>query len=369
VTTKIGEGKNSNKLCLLMFTRDNFRDAVNKAIRYSDSFDLAVIIDSSSRPPDQLPKMLEQKIKIYRAFSPGHIEPLLHYGTQKALDLGCSYVVRIDVDEELSEHLLRDIRDIVGYCDTYTLKSLIHVEGYPHIVHEYYHPRIFRPEKVSFNGIIHTSEAHAEGKICFLDDQKYFLIHKLSVEDLSIEDVFKKRLRRYLTIESFERPAVPRYLLLYHFPGGKRIIKRILAKISPLLLSIPPPQVLFSLYQRLSEILLVMLNRLAKKPKYHETNTCPDQTPLLLCPNVFERLYVWAKYRYMVRLDKREVITRVKIADEIHRSGGVISFLCLDREDIVNRITEIAGKIRGFGGVEFFSILLTKIHFRRLLIR
>lgn len=141
-----------------MFTRDNFRDAVNKAIRYSDSFDLAVIIDSSSRPPDQSPKMLEQKIKIYRAFSPGHIEPLLHYGTQKALDLGCSYVVRIDVDEELSEHLLRDIRDIVGYCDTYTLKSLIHVEGYPHIVHEYYHSRIFRPEKVSFNGIIHTSE-------------------------------------------------------------------------------------------------------------------------------------------------------------------------------------------------------------------
>jgi hypothetical protein len=60
----------------------------------------------------------------------------------------------------------------------------------------------------------------------------------------------------------------------------------------------------------------------------------------------------------MVRLDKREAITRVKIADEIHRSGGVISFLCLDREDIVNKITEIAGKIRGFGGVEFFSILL-----------
>ena len=51
VTSKIAGGKYSKKLCLLMFTRDNFEDAVNKAVRYSDSFDLVVIVDNSSRPP------------------------------------------------------------------------------------------------------------------------------------------------------------------------------------------------------------------------------------------------------------------------------------------------------------------------------
>jgi len=339
-----------------MFTRDNFGDAVNKAVRYRDFFDLVLIVDSSSRPPS-LPMYIAKEIKVYRAFSPGYADPLYYYGNQKALGLGCSYVVTIDVDEELSEYLLRNLREIVGGCDAYMLETQIYVEGYP-LSHEHTHTRIYRPEKASFNGIIHSSEALIEGKICLLYGDKYYLIHKRQLDDLSIEGVFKKRLRRYLTIESFERPAVPKYLLLYHFPGGKRIIKRILVKISPLLPSMPPPQRLFSLYQRLSEILLVMLNRLAKRPRKHKENACPDQTPLLLCHNVFERLYVWAKYRYMVRLDKREVITRVKIADEIHRSGGVIPFLCLDREDIVNKITEIAEKIRGFGGMEFFLILL-----------
>ena len=339
-----------------MFTRDNFGDAVNKAVRYRDFFDLVLIVDSSSRPPS-LPMYIAKEIKVYRAFSPGYADPLYYYGNQKALGLGCSYVVTIDVDEELSEYLLRNLREIVGGCDAYMLETQIYVEGYP-LSHEHTHTRIYRPEKASFNGIIHSSEALIEGKICLLYGDKYYLIHKRQLDDLSIEGVFKKRLRRYLTIESFERPAVPKYLLLYHFPGGKRIIKRILVKISPLLPSMPPPQRLFSSYQRLSEILLVMLNRLAKRPRKHKENACPDQTPLLLCHNVFERLYVWAKYRYMVRLDKREVITRVKIADEIHRSGGVIPFLCLDREDIVNKITEIAEKIRGFGGMEFFLILL-----------
>jgi len=41
VTSKIAGGKYSKKLCLLMFTRDNFEDAVNKAVRYSDSFDFS----------------------------------------------------------------------------------------------------------------------------------------------------------------------------------------------------------------------------------------------------------------------------------------------------------------------------------------
>ena len=339
-----------------MFTRDNFEDAVNKAVRYSDSFDLVVIVDNSSRPPS-LPMDVAKEIKVYRVFSPGYADPLYYYGTQKALGLGCSYVVLIDVDEEFSEYLLRNLREIEGSCDAYMLESRNYVEGYP-MTQENLHIKVYRPGKASFSGIIHSSEALIEGKICLLNGDKYYLIHKRQLDDLNIEGVFRKRLRRYLVIESFERPAVPKYLLLYHFPGGTRFFRRILVKISPLLPSMPPPQRLFSIVSRLSEILRVMLNRLARRPKKHRKNVCPDQTPLLLCQNVLERLYVWAKYRYMVRLDRREVVTRVKIADEIHRSGGVIPYLCLDREDIVNRITEIAGKMRGFGGVEFFSILL-----------
>lgn len=342
------------KLCLLMFTRDNYDEAIGKAIGYSKYLDLIIVVDNSSYPPPPLHNSLKHKIQVFRVFSPGYADPLFYYGVQKALKLGCGYVTLFSVDEELPERLLKDLREVVKDCDAYLLKILITTEDHSYMVHEYFHPRIFKPEKAFFSGIIHFSDAQVDGRVCALDSEKYFLVHMGSVEDLKVERLSRK-LKRYVVIESFERPAIPKYLLLYSSIGRSRIGKRILAKIAPLLPILPPSPRMFNLYEILWDI-FIKIHR--KVTKTSEVSICPSNVHPLLCPKVFKKLYNRIRYKYMLGLSAREIVTRVKIADEIHKNGGVIRYLCLDQEDVVHRITEIAERIKGFGGVDFFVSLL-----------
>jgi hypothetical protein len=116
---------------------------------------------------------------------------------------------------------------------------------------------------------------------------------------------------------------------------------------------------MFNLYEILWDI-FIKIHR--KVTKTSEVSICPSNVHPLLCPKVFKKLYNRIRYKYMLGLSAREIVTRVKIADEIHKNGGVIRYLCLDQEDVVHRITEIAERIKGFGGVDFF-VLLLKLRF------
>jgi len=113
------------KLCLLMFTRDNYDEAIGKAIGYSKYLDLIIVVDNSSYPPPPLHNSLKHKIQVFRVFSLGYADPLFYYGVQKALKLGCGYVTLFSVDEELPERSLKDLREVVKDCDAYLLKILI----------------------------------------------------------------------------------------------------------------------------------------------------------------------------------------------------------------------------------------------------
>jgi len=180
------------KVSALIFSMNRVENVVSLVEKIKPYVDEVVIVDSSKKEKHEFLKEKLKDARIYWFPPVGLVD--LYY--KIGLDL-CSneWVIHLDDDEEPSEEVLRDLRDLVRFMGgRYKIFRVWRgVQGKKHMGVF----RIFNKEFIIPTGVVHWNWAAKTNDILDLD-RKYFILHPDSNLKILI-----KTARRYAIIESY----------------------------------------------------------------------------------------------------------------------------------------------------------------------
>jgi len=185
------------KVSALIFSMNRVENVVSLVEKIKPYVDEVVIVDSSKKEKHEFLKEKLKDARIYW-FPPVGMADLYY---KIGLDL-CNneWVIQLDDDEEPSEELLRDLRDLVRvYGRKYKIfRVLRDSRGSKKKAMIF---RIFNKEFIVPTGIIHWNWAAKTNDILDLD-KKYFILHSDFIY-LNLKN-FIKASKRYTIIESYQ---------------------------------------------------------------------------------------------------------------------------------------------------------------------
>lgn len=320
-----------DEVSLLLFSRNDVDSIEDIISLYHNYFFEIIVVDSSCNVQHMRLTSLSKKyrnMKVFRAVPTGTLDPVLTYGVSK---VSGKYIFLLGSDERISEDLLAYIRD---YRLEYAAYEIYRFEA---IIQEYsLHTRLFRRDKIKIKG--YPNEAHEiYGKKVRID-KNFNIIHYANMVDYFNE---KSKSQRYGLLESYLNP--PTYFFLF-----KNI----------LLIGF-----LESFFSKLQ-----LKNRLVGRYMFWPIYIAIFLKFMLSPGQIFQKSFslLWARwfkntYDYFLDLDEEEKEIRLKISMEIFFSGGPSRYLCLDRAEYVERISN---SIDDFPNQEeFLSRLIAYRHF------
>jgi hypothetical protein len=179
------------KVSALIFSMNRVENVVSLVEKIKPYVDEVVIVDSSKKEKHEFLKEKLKDARIYWFPPLGVVE--LYY--KIGLDL-CNneWVIHLEDDEDPSEELLRDLRDLVQvYGGKYKVFKVLRGSKKKQMIF-----RIFNKEFIVPTGVIHWTWAAKTNDILDLD-KKYFILHP----DLNLKNLIKT-FKRYAIIESYQ---------------------------------------------------------------------------------------------------------------------------------------------------------------------
>jgi hypothetical protein len=322
-------------ISLLMFNRNENEGIIRNVKLLKDAVDEIVVIDNSDPEKyKQLKNSLKNfKVKLFRTLPLGYVEPLYYYGINKTTS---EYILKLDADEEPSKELIKKIKERNLYYSVYEIlfkdkkgKSL----GYMPF-------KLFAKSSIKkITGIIHTGIEFKENPKKFPRDA--YIIHHY---EKPIRSSINKN---YMEIESHERP-----ITVYIDDLKKR--KVFAGSLLFFIYNLPKP---INVY--LTAFGIGFGGSIYHIVLHHNSDWIQQISYWAFC---------WTKYnidkmKFFNSLPKEEQKLRVKIAKEIQDSGGVIRYLGLDKDYIVENLTKTFKW--NMSGIEAFKRLLLYKHFHR----
>jgi len=272
------------------------------------------------------------KVKLFRTLPLGYVEPLYYYGINKT---SSEYILKLDADEEPSKELIKKIKERSFYYAVYDIfeknkkgKAL----GYKPII-------LFTKNSIKeVTGIIHTGIEFKESSKEF--PKEAYMIHHEKPTRSSIN-------KNYMEIESYERP-----IAIYIEDLKKR--RKFVGNLLSFTYSLPKP---INVYLTAFEI--EFGGSIYYIVLHHNSDWIQQISYWAFC---------WTKYtidkmKFFNSLPKEEQKVRIKIAKEIQECGGVIKYLGLDKDYVVENLTKTFKW--DISGVEALRKLLLYRHFHK----
>lgn len=330
-----------NRISTLVFTRNNansIRPLVEQAVIFSDEI---VIIDSSDRkhlPYLQSINCLSDKVKVHFAPALGYVEPLRMYGISKC---SSEWILNLDADEMLSSDFVRDIGSITQAA-TAGCFSILRInktiEGKIDSK-EFIMNRLFRSDRFTYKGYIHE-EPGFSGRPERLTPI-YNIVH--------IHEEFSKDILREIPVEAYYNRVAYRDL-----PTESRWSNRIR---SPILLRF------LRVYARLKGRRIDSELSFSDYLMYAFSFLLPLVYPLnwrFAKSRIGFTRYQIIKFVSFHRVGADERMWQFRLATKIRQSGGVIRFLSLDDESVINKLYKQYLEFLGTPDEFFISLLLEK---------
>jgi len=322
---------------LLMFNRNENKGIIRNVKLLKDAVDEIVIIDSSDPEKyKQLKNSLKNfKVKLFRTLPLGYADPLYYYGINKT---SSEYILKLDADEEPSKELIKKIKErnfLYTAYDIFWKDEKGRPFGYKSSV------VLFRKDSIKrMSGNIH----------CIIEFNR---APKKFPKEVCIIHHYEKSARssinkNYMEIESFERP-----MMVYIKDLKKR--KGFVGNLLSFTYNLPKPANIYltAFGIGLGESIIVFGS------VYNIFISYRDWIYLIY----FSTKYHINKMKFFSSLPKEEQKLRIKIAKEIQKYGGVIRYLGLDKDYIVENLTKTFKW--DMSGVEAFKRLLLYRHFHK----
>ncbi len=313
-----------NTYCLLMYTINDVEKVIKKVQLYHDYFDEICIIDQSPQPiyeslSDALKKDYSSyNIKLKHVPSLGHSGPYYELGLKIA---DSDYVFRLDLDESISEPLLKNLRNL-NTSPAYWIRRL-------ELPSKYYtwQLRIYKKDQIIFKGFLHDQGLpKSSAKVM---DRKYHIVHHWKVSDLKNSN----KIKRYLALDLIERPLIYRFLFDRLGPFKSFPLKLLFYNKRDELIS----PILFNIYYYYSKFF----------QKYY-IRVNEEELSLHLD-------YIKKWYEAIRILPKEITVILVKIYKELALEG-VSRYLCLDDMNYISRLSN--ADLYDVDGLELFFSLL-----------
>ena len=314
-----------------MFNRNENEGIIRNVNLLKDAVDEIVIIDSSDPEKyKQLKNSLKNfKVKLFRTLPLGHLEPLYHYGINKT---SSQYVLKLDADEEPSKELIKKLKERSFYYAVYDIFSRNkegRTLGYKPIT-------LFAKNSIKkITGLIHTGIEFKEDSKKFPRDA--YITHYEKPARSSIN-------KNYMEIENYEKPTK-----IYIEDLKKR--RKFVGNLLFFIYNLPKPV----------NVYLTGLGIGVGGTIYHiilyNRSDCINQISYWAS---YWTKYFMNKIKFFNSLPKEEQELRIEIAKEIQECGGVIKYLGLDKDYIVENLTETFKW--DIPGVEAFRRLLLYRH-------
>ncbi|MCL4373613.1 MAG: hypothetical protein M1360_01295 [Candidatus Marsarchaeota archaeon] len=195
-------------LSLLIFSRNDTKNALDLAASLLDVADQVVIIDSSDgKEHKELVEKAKRyhKIEVYYALPLGYVEPLRPYGISKCKN---EWLLYLDTDERLNDELAKDIGHVISNakCDVFAIKRYEEATSASHTQFFTWQFRLFRKNKALFKGIIHE-QPEVHGKLCTLGDE-YFIAHRTDLMRHEKNDYNRMLLFEMLSYDDYSNMMV-----------------------------------------------------------------------------------------------------------------------------------------------------------------
>ncbi|MGB9732933.1 MAG: glycosyltransferase [Candidatus Micrarchaeales archaeon] len=189
-------------LSLLLFSRNDTKNALSLAESMLNAVDEVVIIDSSDeKEHNELVEKARKyrKINVFYALPLGYVEPLRSYGISKCK---ADWIFYLDTDERPNEKLLSDLNKIVNSdCDAFAIKRYEEATASSHTQFFTWQFRLFKKSAALFKGIIHEQPI-INGKLCTLGDN-YFIAHRIDLMHHERNDYNKMLLFEMLSYRQY----------------------------------------------------------------------------------------------------------------------------------------------------------------------
>jgi hypothetical protein len=321
-------------ISLLMFNRNENEGIIRNVKLLKDAVDEIVVIDSSD--PEKYKELKNSlknfKVKLFRTLPLGYAEPLYHYGINKTTS---EYILKLDADEEPSKELIKKIKER-NFC--YAVYNIFwknkkgRALGYKPIT-------LFTKNSIKeVTGIIHTGiEFKIEPKEF---PQNAYIIHHL-------DDELDKKRGNYMEIENYERP-----IKIYIEDLKKR--RKFVGNLLFFIYNLPKP---INVY--LTAFGMGFGGTIYNIVLHHNS----DWIQQISYWAFYWTRYTIDKMKFFNSLPREKQKVRVKIAKEIQDSGGVIKYLGLDKDYIVENLTKTFKW--DMSGVEALRKLLLYRHFHK----
>ena len=305
-------------LSLLIFSKNDTKDAFDLAKSMLDSVEQVVIIDSSD---DKEHKWLIHntkqypKIEIYYTLPLGHVEPLRLYGIGKCKG---EWILYLDTDERINEQLKNDLKCLIEKPNIsgYLINRITIENGSKRIIskHTDKQLRLYKKNKVTYYGYIHELPK-VKGKISLLND-------KYSIKQIHTSIQSEKEIYRYIPIEIYENRL--NYALMM------RRAKNSFTKFLAMLLSVGKnPRNELSKFDYFIYAVWMLFYNTAYS--FFKTKTIERLT--------FQGFnYNLIKVNYLFSLNDQQRKETFLIYQQILRSGGPIKYLGLNNPVIVNNL-------------------------------
>jgi hypothetical protein len=315
-----------------MFNRNENEGIIRNVKLLKDAVDEIVIIDNSD--PEKYKQLKEAlkpfDVKVFRTLSLGYADPLFYYGINKT---SSQYILLLSTDEEPSKELIKKIKERNFFHSNYEIMFKDETGKF-----KGYLIRLFRKKSIKrITGNIHCEIEVDEKPKKF--SQKTFIIHH---EEKPTRSSINKN---YMEIESYERPIK---VYIENLKKKRKFVGNLLS----FTYSLPKP---INVYLTAFEIgfggsvfdvaqygisHINLLYSIRYVTKYH-INTM----------------------KFFNSLPREEQELRIKIAKEIQKCGGVIKYLGLDKDYIVENLTKTFKW--DMSGIEAFRRLLLYRHFHK----
>ncbi len=188
-------------LSLLLFSRNDTKNALSLAESMLHVVDEVVIIDSSDEKEHKelVEKAKHYKIRVFYALPLGYADPLRSYGISKCKG---DWILYLDTDERLNEKFLSDLKNIVNAeCDAFAIKRYEEATASSHTQFFTWQFRLFKKSAILFKGIIHEQPI-INGKLCTLGDN-YFIAHRTDLMHHERNDYNKMLLFEMLSYRQY----------------------------------------------------------------------------------------------------------------------------------------------------------------------
>jgi hypothetical protein len=313
-----------------MFSRNENEGIIRNVKLLKDVVDEIVVIDSSDPEKyKQLKNSLKSvNIKLFRTLPLGHLEPLFYYGINKT---SSQYILKIDADEEPSRELIEKMNErnfLYNVYDVLWKDENGKLLGYKEAL-------LFAKDSIKkITGTIHALPEFNEKSKKF--SQEVFIVHHEKPTRSSVN-------KNYMEIESYERPM--------------KVYLNYLKKRRGWFIGCP-----LSFTYSLSRPLNIYLTGFG-------LGCVRSMFDIILHGRYsYNRISFTIKYsinaiKFFDSLPKKEQKLRTEIAKEIEECGGIIKYLGLDKDCIVENLTKTFKW--DIPGIEVFRKLILYRHFHK----